>query len=146
MSYSGHSYEKHKIFQQQMLLLRKKSVAGCRIIHNKSRPKDAHPHFKYAEMKEEKVKNLKNTIWSKKMCLQMKWIVVKDTGTFFKPKKHWRSKESFTGLGILIINLIEISLNFDGSFIGETSMKHYRSFMFVKIAMKLHVKLHWNFS
>ena len=34
----------------------KKNVAGCRIIHNKSRPMDAHPHFKYAEMKEEKVR------------------------------------------------------------------------------------------
>ena len=76
----------------------------------------------------------------------MKWIVVKDTGTFFTPKKHWRYKVRFTCLRILIQNLIEISLNIDWSFIDETSMKHYWSFMIVKIAMKLHVKLHWNFS
>ena len=66
--------------------------------------------------------------------------------SFFTPKKHWQSKSSFTCLKILVGNFIEISLNFDWSFIDETSMKHYWSFMFVKIAMKLHVKLHWNFS
>ena len=76
----------------------------------------------------------------------MKWIVVKDTGTFFTPKKHQLSEARFTCLRFLILNLIEISLNFDWSFIDETSMKYYWSFMIVKITMKLHVKLHWNIS
>ena len=65
---------------------------------------------------------------------------------FFHAKKHLRSKVRFTCMSIVILNLIEISLNFDWSFINETSMKHYWSFMVFKIAMKLHVKLHWNFS
>ena len=40
-----------------MLLLRKKSLAGCPIIYNKTQPMEAPPlNFKYAEIKKEKAR------------------------------------------------------------------------------------------
>ena len=48
--------EKYHLLATNAVNEKKKSVAGCRIIHNKSRAVDAHPHFKYAELKEEKVR------------------------------------------------------------------------------------------
>ena len=124
----------------------KKSVAGCPIIHNKSRPMDAQPILSTQKWKRKKFE-------FKKLKMIEEDVPIDEVNSgegylelFHADKTQWRSKVRFTCLRILIVNLIEISINFDWSFIDETSMKHYWSFMIVKIAMKLHVKFHWNFS
>ena len=48
-------------FEEEILLAtnafaKKKSLAGCPIIHNKTQPMEGPPHFKYAEMKKEKAR------------------------------------------------------------------------------------------